>query len=39
MMEEAKWMVHLGMKVPPEANSATLTSIKKHYDKLKVHHV
>ena len=36
MMEEAKWMAHLGMKVPPEANSPTLVSIKKHYNQLKV---
>ena len=37
MMEEAKWMTHLGMKVPPEASSAVLISVKKNYDQLKVY--
>lgn len=36
LLEEAKWMGHLGMKIPPEANSTTIISVKKHFDKLKV---
>ena len=36
MMEEAKWMAHLGVKVPPEANSVTVVTVKKHHDHLKV---
>ena len=39
MMEEAKWMARLGVKVPPQANSVTMTNIKKCYDQLKVLHV
>ena len=37
MMEEAKWMTHLGMKVPPEVHSTTLICLKKNYDQLKVY--
>ena len=36
MMEEAKWIAHLGVKVPPEANSVTMATVKKHHDHLKV---
>ena len=39
MMEEAKWMGQLGMKVPPEAKSTTLISLKDHYNKLKVYDI
>lgn len=36
MMEEAKWMAQLGVEVPPQANSITMVTIKKHHDQLKV---
>ena len=36
MMEEAKWMAHLGVKVPPRANSVTVVTVKQHHDHLKV---
>lgn len=36
MMEEAKWMAQLGVKVPPEANSITMVTIKKYHDQIKV---
>lgn len=36
MMEEAKWMAQLGVKVPSEANSITMVTIKKHHDQIKV---
>lgn len=38
MIEEAKWMAQLGVKVPPEANSITMVTIKKHHDQIKVAH-
>ena len=36
MMEEAKWISYLGLKVPPEAHSDTLIAVKQHHDQLKV---
>lgn len=36
MMEEAKWMQRLGVKVPTQAHSVTIAAVKQHYDQLKV---
>lgn len=36
MMEEAKWMAQFGVKVPSEANSITMVTIKKDHDQIKV---
>ena len=36
MMEEAKWMQRLGVKVPAQAHSVTIATVKQHYDQLKV---
>ncbi len=36
LMEEAKWMRILGLKVPDNFNAVTLSSIKSDYAQIKV---
>ena len=36
MLEEAKWMRRLGLKIPPAFHALSMSNVKQTYDQLKV---